>query len=189
MRNEVVAAFVILLVIASAGVGYFIGSSSQRVTASVSTTTLTATTLPASSCGPFGCDISTTTFEGGTALDTTFTTKFYYQISINYSGSWNLAYWGQNGTLETGSQSNSVYCNDCYGGVLQYNVYGGMTGSGNYHTELVTYGVGYVENVLCVDAAILNANTGTLTLTVAVKTGIATAAISPTVEVCFTFGV
>ena len=73
MRNEVVAAFVILLVIASAGVGYFIGSSSQRVTASVSTTTLTATTLPASSCGPFGCDISTTTFKSGQTTNTSTT--------------------------------------------------------------------------------------------------------------------
>gem|GEM_PF-1183175 len=65
MRNEVVAAFVILLVIASAGVGYFIGSSSQRVTTSVSTTTLTTTTLATTYCGPFGCDISTTTVKSG----------------------------------------------------------------------------------------------------------------------------
>jgi hypothetical protein len=72
---------------------------------------------------------------------------------------------------------------------MQYNVYGNLTGSGNYQTEITTYGVGYVENVLCVDAAILNAPTGTLTLTVVGTTGIATAPINPTVEVCATYGV
>ena len=111
---------------------------------------------------------------------------FYYQVSVNYSGSWNLAYWGQNGTL---TQNNAVYCNECYGGIMQYNVYGNLTGSGNYQTEITTYGADYMENVLCVDAAILNANTGTLTLTVLGKTGTATAAISPTVEVCVTYAV
>jgi hypothetical protein len=43
MRNEVVAAFVILLVIASAGVGYLVGYSGQHTTTLVSTTTLPAT--------------------------------------------------------------------------------------------------------------------------------------------------
>jgi len=34
-----------------------------------------------------------------TSLDTTFTTNFYYWITVNYSGSWRLVYWGWNGTL------------------------------------------------------------------------------------------
>jgi hypothetical protein len=71
---------------------------------------------------------------------------------------------------------------------MQYNVYGGQTGSGNYQTEITTYGVGFVENVLCVDAAMVNAGTGNLTLTVVGKTGIATA-VNPTVEVCVTYAV
>jgi hypothetical protein len=42
MRNEVVAAVMILLVIASAGAGYFVGTFSERTTTSVSTITLPA---------------------------------------------------------------------------------------------------------------------------------------------------
>jgi hypothetical protein len=49
MRDEVVAALVIVLVVASAGVGYFVGSSRQRTTTSVSTTTLTATAIKTTS--------------------------------------------------------------------------------------------------------------------------------------------
>lgn len=113
-------------------------------------------------------------------------TYFHYQVSVNYSGSWNLAYWGQNGTL---SQNTTVYCNECYGGTMQYNVHGNLTGSGYYQTEITTYRLGYAENVMCVEGAILNANAGTLTLTVAGKTVNATAPINPTIEVCITYGV
>jgi hypothetical protein len=67
---------------------------------------------------------------------------------------------------------------------MHYNVSGNRTGSGNYSTGIGTYGPGNVENVLCVEAAILNAPSGTLTLTVASTTGIATASTNPTVEVC-----
>jgi hypothetical protein len=162
------------------------GAKTITVTKTVTTTSLsTLTTMTTATLSATNSE-SITSESTQTSLDTNFTTNFYYQVSVNYSGSWNLAYWGQNGTL---TQNNAVYCNECYGGVMQYNVYGNLTGSGNYQTEITTYGVGYVENVLCIDAAILNANTGTLTLTVLGKTGIATALINPSVEVCVTYAV
>jgi hypothetical protein len=173
MRNEVVAASVILLVIASAGVGYFVGTSSERTTTSVSTTTLTTTY-----CGPFGCDISTTTVKSGqTSLDTTFTTNLYYQISINYSGSWNLVYWGTNGTITPSNFTN-------------YNVKGNLNGSGNYETTIVTYTVGYGENTLCAKATRLDSQP-TLTLTMLNSPHFTnnTTASNPSAEVCATFGV
>ena len=43
MRSEIVATLLILLIIASAGVGYFVGYSGQHTTTLVSTTILPAT--------------------------------------------------------------------------------------------------------------------------------------------------
>jgi hypothetical protein len=42
MRNEVIASLLVVAVIASAGIGYFIGNSSQKTTTLVSTTTVNA---------------------------------------------------------------------------------------------------------------------------------------------------
>ncbi len=98
----------------------------------------------------------------------TFTTYFHYSISINYSSSWNLVYWGHDGTG------------------TQINVRGNFNGSGNYETEVTTYGVGYVENTLCSNATKLDSqNNLTLTLTVITFTN-STNAYDPSVEVCAT---
>ena len=105
----------------------------------------------------------------GSSIDNAFTTHFYYSISINYSGSWNLAYWGQNGTAAN-------------------NVKGNLTGSGNYETTIVTYGVGFVENHFCAQATKLDSQNLTLTLGVVGKTN-STTASNPSTKVCVTFAV
>lgn len=120
-------------------------------------------------------EISERSESSETALGTTFTTNFYFSISINYSGSWNLVYWGTNGTV---SQYN--YTN--------YNVKGNLNGSGYYDTTIVTYGVGYVENTLCANAIKLDSQNLTLTLTV-LTTANSTVASNPSVEACGTYGV
>jgi len=88
--------------LAGEGVGYFSGVNSAPNTSSKS------------SCG---------------ASDTTFTTDFYYSVSINYSGLWNLAYWSTNGTI---TPDNYTHC----------IVKGNLNGSGDYEKTVVTHGVG-----------------------------------------------
>ncbi len=124
--------------------------------------------------GPFRIT-STTSESYQTSLDTTFTTNFYYPISINYSGSWNLVYWGTNGTV---TQYNFTH----------YNVKGNLTGSGNYETTITTYGVGYVENTLCAKATKLDSRNLTLALTVLTQTN-STTGSNPSAEVCATMAV
>jgi hypothetical protein len=137
--------------------------------------------------GPLRSNSESTTSESTqTSLDTTFTTYFHYPISINYSGSWNLVYWGENGTVPQNSSTipgrNPAYV------PWQYNVKGNLTGSGNYRTAITTYGVGYVENMLCAKATKLDSQSLTLTLTV-VGTTNSTTASNPSAEVCVTYGV
>jgi hypothetical protein len=168
MRNEVVAAVVILLVIASAGAGYLVGSSSQRVTTSVSTTTLTAPTLTTTYCGPFGCDISTTTFNNRTSLDTTFTWHFPFSIFVSYDGPWNLTYWGENGTA------------------TQNNFRTNVSGYGDFEFVMTLSGVGYTERTLCANATRLDSESNAqLTLVVAARSN-STTASNPSAEVCTT---
>lgn len=60
---------------------------------------------------------------------------------------------------------------------------GDLNGSGDYKTTITTYGVGYVENVLCVKATRLGSQSLTLILTV-VGTTNSTTASNPSAEVC-----
>lgn len=117
-------------------------------------------------------------------MDNTFTTYFYYPISVNYSGSWSLVYWGENGTA---SQNSSAMP-----GPMPYpwwyNIHGSFTGSGNYMTRIVTYGIGYVENHLCAKATKMDSQSATLALAV-VNMANSTTASNPSVEVCFTWAV
>jgi hypothetical protein len=99
---------------------------------------------------------------------TTFTTRFTYPISINYSGSWNLVYRAQNGTI------------------TQFNVNGNLNGSGDFKITIATYGVGHVENTLCAEATKLDSQSLPLTLTVLVETN-STTASDPSTEVCVTY--
>jgi hypothetical protein len=118
----------------------------------------------------------TTSESSQTSLDTTFITHFYYNIVINYSGSWNLVYWGTNGTITPSNYTN-------------YNVKGNLCGTGNYEATIVTYGVGYVENTLCARATKLDSHNG-LTLTLGlVERSNSTTASDPSAEVCATFAV
>lgn len=119
-----------------------------------------------------------------TSVNTTFATNFSWYISVNYSGSWNLVYWGQNGTY--GSQENLIPGQTTY----TYNVKGDLNGSGNTMTTVVTYGAGYVENTLCAQATRLDSRGLTLTLTVlGPPHNDSTTASNPSVEVCATYAV
>jgi hypothetical protein len=119
---------------------------------------------------------STTSESSQTSLDTTFTTNFFYHIYINYSGPWTLEYLGTNGTITF----------DAYH-VIQYNVKGYLNGSGDYETTVVTYGVGYVINTLCVTATKLDSQNN-LTLIVLFPNRRSTTAPNASVEVCASYG-
>lgn len=118
-----------------------------------------------------------------TKLEATFTTDFPFDISITYSGSWRLVYWGLNGTM---NDNRTIYCNVCYGNEMEYNVVGNLTGSGNYNTQIVTYGIGYVENTLCANLTRLDSSQGNLTLMVS---GTSNSTDSSSIEVCATYAV
>jgi hypothetical protein len=116
------------------------------------------------------------------SLNTNFVTDFYYPISINYSGSWNLAYWGTNGTQNSNITIPGCAC------PTGYNFEGNLNGSGNYEKTVTTYGVGYVENTFCAKATRLGSQSLTLTLSVVGKTN-STTTSNPSAEVCVTFAV
>ncbi|MGI0078576.1 MAG: hypothetical protein ACRECH_03035 [Nitrososphaerales archaeon] len=110
-------------------------------------------------------------FRGSqTSFDNTFTWNFPFPISVNYSGSWMLTYWAENGTA------------------TQNNVKGNISASGNYMTTVTIYGVGYVEKTLCANATKLDSKQNvSLTLTVLTTDFTnSTTASNPSVEVCAT---
>jgi len=119
-----------------------------------------------------------------------FTTYFHYPISINYSGSWNLVYWAENGTATPYTVTIATYSpgSGPYNLTVIYNIMGNLNGSGNYERMMTTYGVGYVENTLCAKATELDSQSLPLTLTVVGRTNSATPS-NPTAEVCVTFAV
>ena len=95
--------------------------------------------------------------------------QFYYPISINYSGSWSLAYWveGQN------------------------SVKGTLSGSGNYQTTITFYVVGYAEDTLCANATKLSGDSlqqNDLNLTLSVL-GATNSTTASSTEVCATMAV
>ena len=51
MKNAIVAAMLVLFVVASAGVGYFVGAANQHTVTSISSTTTTLSVGPLSQCG------------------------------------------------------------------------------------------------------------------------------------------
>jgi hypothetical protein len=120
--------------------------------------------------------LPTTSFDiTFTGPDTTVGGHFYYLISINYSGSWNLVYWVENfGTSPTNITNEYL---------------GNLNGSGNFQTTISFYVVGYVEKTLCANATELKSqNNLALTLTIFNTTN-STTPSNPTVEVCGTMGV
>jgi len=110
----------------------------------------------------------------------TITSQFYYPISINYSGSWNLVYWVENyGTSPTDITNQYL---------------GNISGSGNYETTITFYVVGYVEKTLCANATKLDNSQENLTLSV-LPTGVSgentnsTTISNPTAKVCASMAV
>jgi hypothetical protein len=103
-----------------------------------------------------------------TSFDTTFTWNFPFLISVNYSGSWSLVYWGENGTA------------------TQSSVTGHLSGSENHQITITLFGVGYIERTLCADATKLNPQSNlNLTLTI-VRQSRSTSASNPSARVCAT---
>jgi hypothetical protein len=85
---------------------------------------------------------------------TTFSERFSYPIAINYSGSWKIVYFGQNGTV---TENNAT----------QNNVMGNLNGSGDYQTVIVLLEVNNPgERTLCVNATKLDSSLNNLTLAV-----------------------
>jgi len=170
LNGRVVASALVIVLFVGTAAGYLIGVTRQETTATMTETLVSKSVWTAYST-------STTT-----SIDFSFTTNFDYYVSINYSGLWNLVYWGENGTVP---QNSSIIPGQP---PWRYNVKGNLTGSGNYMTTVVTYGVGYVENTLCAQATKLDSLNLTLTLTVVGSTN-STTASNPTAKVCATYAV
>jgi hypothetical protein len=116
------------------------------------------------------------------SFNNTFTTYFHYPISINYSGSWNLVYWEENGSTTPNN-------NDTIPGTLaHYTFKGNLNGAGNYESTITTYGVGYVENTFCANATELDSQSLALTLTVLGRTN-STTTSNPSTRVCVVYAV
>jgi hypothetical protein len=177
----VTAVVVATAIFAAAPFSTTVTKTVPEISTSVQTTTPTqlstqTTTVTVTSTYP-----TTSSETSQTSLSTNFTTSVYYFVSINYTGSWNLVYWGQNGTY--GSQEQTIP-----GTTYPYNTERNLNGSGNYQTTITAYIVGYSENTLCAKATKLDSQNLTLNLTVVDRTN-STTASNPSAEVCATYGV
>jgi len=125
MKNKAVASLLVVVILVSLGVGYFIGTTSQRANL-VSITTVSDETFVTWHTTLNNC--ASCTASGGGAT-------FTFPLSINYSGGlWSLHYWVQNYTGTQNSISGSLY------------------GSGNSSIWITFYVAGYAEYTLCVSA-------------------------------------
>jgi uncharacterized protein (UPF0333 family) len=178
MKNEAIASLLVVVILASAGAGYFIGTTSQRAqtsTATESTQTITVYTLGSS---PTTTNLVSVTTVGSETFVTWNATlrptgnnagaTFVYPISVNYTGPWSLHYWVEN---YTGTRNS---------------ISGNLIGSGN--SEIWITFSAYAQYTLCASATKLpndSAYSSTLTLSVLGQNGDTTAS-DPTVEVCGT---
>jgi hypothetical protein len=96
---------------------------------------------------------------------------FYFAISINYSGPWNLVIWGKNAT-----------------GQQNLNFTRSLNGSGDYKTTVITELVGFAEDTVCTKATKVDSQNLTLILNVNGETN-STTASSPSAKVCQTWAV
>ena len=143
-------------------------TEATTVTTSVFLGTSTTTSnssegLPTSTYSTFITSVGSQTSFGTlfTPQNTTDIFQFYFDVGINYNGSWNLVYWveGTNYTL------------------------GNLSGSGNFETQITFY-AGYGVWTLCANATKLNPqNNLTLTLGVLADSN-STTTSNPMVEVC-----
>ncbi len=205
-RNVLIAVVTILVLVSSIVIYTRMAPFKSGTTSETSSTYSLLTTSPNSQTTAYSSinqTLLTSTTSGvlsttnqttatSSSIDTTFTTYFTYWININYSGSWNLVYWGWSGTLN-GSYScaSSIqrFCLMPYNPTLD-NVYGNLNGSGDYSHPVVTYGIGYVENNFCANATKLDSSQNNLMLTLTVLNSISnTTTSNPTASACGTYGV
>ena len=97
--------------------------------------------------------------------------SFYFSISINYSGLWNLVITGLNAT-----------------GQQNLNFTRSLNGSGDYQTTVITELRGFVEDTVCTKATKLDSQILALTLDVNSEVK-STTASNPSVEICQTWAV
>ena len=97
--------------------------------------------------------------------------SFYFSISINYSGSWNLVISGMN---LTGGQN--------------LNFTRSLNGSGHYEKTVITELSGYAEDTVCTKATKLDSQNLTLTLNVNGQTN-STTSSNPSTMICQTWAV
>ena len=125
MKNKAVASLLVVVILVSLGVGYFIGTTSQRANL-VSITTVGDETFVTWHTTLNNC--ASCTRSGGGAT-------FTFPLNVNYSGGlWSLHYWVQNFT----GRQNSIS--------------GSLNGSGNSQIWITFYVAGYAEYTLCVSA-------------------------------------
>jgi hypothetical protein len=189
VRTNVLVAVVVVILVLLFSVAYYakvdlVMKSTSTTTSSTSKTSIQSTSTTTASSYPIltfstitqSINQSNSVNETSlTASDTTFTTHFSYWIIINYSGSWNLVYWGQDGIVTQYNATN-------------YNVKGDLNGTGDYESQIITYGVGYVENTLCARATKLDSSQNNLTLEVLYGPKSTTAPFG-TVTACGYYGV
>ena len=139
MKDETAFALLTVLVIASAGAGYYVGSTSRSATTSTFTTTsfmtrsgytYTSTTTVTTTCSGYP--------PGG---DCVTTYSYTFTISVNYTGPWKLTYQGN-------------------------NVSGNNAGSGFFSKAVTLSDLNTKWLTLCATAQKLDGSYKTLTLTV-----------------------
>ncbi|HXW94802.1 MAG TPA: hypothetical protein VEJ19_03765 [Nitrososphaerales archaeon] len=148
MRYEVTAGLLIVAIVAGAGVGYYVSSSDQSITTSVMTTTsfitrsgytFTVTKTVTTTCSGYP--------PGGDCI-TPY--SYTFALSVNYTGSWKVAYQGYNSL----GRSNPT------------NVSGGYSGTGSNSTMITLIGLSNNGLTLCAQAQKLDSSNRTLTLTI-----------------------
>jgi hypothetical protein len=97
--------------------------------------------------------------------------SFYFAISINYSGHWNLVIWGKNAT-----------------GQQNLNFTRSLKGSGDYSITVITELAGIAEDTVCTEATKLDSQNLTLVLNVNGEVN-STVASNPSVSICQTWAV
>jgi hypothetical protein len=132
----------------------------------------------------------------------TGTAYLSFQISVNYSGPWNLVYWKPDNFLYSKADNSLIPQNNFNGTIrvsgdftttatISGTDYVEVGGSGFYSTTVqlsgegpVHNGVVYIEETLCGNATKLDSQNLTLTLTIFQNKS--TTAADPSVEVCGT---
>lgn len=124
---------------------------------------------------------------------TTATTYLPFEISVNYSGPWNLVYWkSYNGTISQNNFKGKISGSGNYTTTVKISGtdYIEMGDSGFYSATVTLYGVGgvyngvaYIQETLCANATKLDSQNLALTLTI-LGMNKSTIASNRSVELC-----